>query len=116
VTWLKVDDSFYDHPRVEEVPLSALGLWVRCGAYTSRWLNDGYLKQRIVRRLDGRTRDVAALVDAGLWLPVTGSEFQFVMHDFHQWNPTAEQVRARRNHDRIRQEEWRASRHLSRRD
>lgn len=117
MSWLKVSDSLWRHRRTNEVPAAALGLWIRAGSLTADQLDNGYLKAKEIKRyLDGRPREVDALVDAGLWLPVSGGEFQFVMHDYHQYNPTAEQVRARRDHDRNRQEEWRATQRLSRRD
>jgi hypothetical protein len=88
VTWLKVDHNFHGHPKVEDVPLSAVGLWVRCGSYTACYELDGDVPVRIARRL-GRPRDIAALVDVGLWEPTTTG---FVMHDFLIYNPSAAQL------------------------
>lgn len=99
MTWLKVDDGFYDHPKVDDAPLSAIGLWVRCGSYTANKLLDGRVSRIVVRRLGGRVSDVDALVASGLWLPTADG---FVMHDFHDYNPTAEQVRRKREADRRR--------------
>lgn len=33
MTWFKVDDGFYDHPKVDQLPNAAVGLWVKCGAW-----------------------------------------------------------------------------------
>lgn len=89
--WLKVDDGFYDHPKVEEATLSALGLWVRCGSWSSRHKRDGLVPLRQVRKF-GRLRDAEALVDVGLWVPVPGG---FAMHDFLDYNPSKAELDAR---------------------
>ncbi|STD70923.1 Uncharacterised protein [Corynebacterium ulcerans] len=33
MTWFKVDDGFYDHPKFLDVPNAAVGLWVKAGAW-----------------------------------------------------------------------------------
>ena len=92
MTWLKVHDGFHGHPKVEDVPASALGLWVRCGSWATAYLTDGHIPGAIGARF-GRKRDADALVSVGLWLPEPGG---WVMHDFLDYNPSAQQVRAER--------------------
>lgn len=105
MTWLKVDDQLHGHPKVDGAGLSAMGLWVRCGSWASAYLTEGHIPASLTRTL-GRPRDVAALVDAGLWVP--NGMGGFAMHDFLDYNPTAAQVRARRAAARRRQEKRRA--------
>lgn len=104
MTWLKVDDALHGHPKVEQAGLAAVGLWVRCGSWSSAYLTDGHLPETIVKRF-GRARDVDQLVDCGLWIPEPGG---WVMHDFLDYNPSAQQVRAERAKARRRRAAQRA--------
>lgn len=90
--WFKVDDSFDTHAKAIRAGNQALGLWVRCGAYSARHLTDGFVPAEIAK-LYGRAGEVRALVAAGLWSPIEGG---YQMHDFHDYNPTSAQVRADR--------------------
>lgn len=90
--WFKVDDSFDTHAKAIRAGNQALGLWVRCGAYSARHLTDGFVPAEIAK-LYGRAGEMRALVDAGLWKPIEGG---YQMHDFHDYNPSSSQVRADR--------------------
>jgi hypothetical protein len=106
--WLKVDDQFHAHRKVIGVPLASLGLWVRCGSWAGAALSDGVVDAPIVRQYGGRARETDPLVEAGLWIPLIGGGF--VMHDFLEWNPSAEQVKAERSAGKRRAEEARLRR------
>ena len=67
MTWFKVDDGFYDHPKVIDLPLAAVGLWALAGAYCARHLTDGVITDRQIRAIGGTRKQAAALVAAGLW-------------------------------------------------
>jgi hypothetical protein len=106
MTWLKVDDQLHHHPKIETAGLAAVGLWVRCGSYAAAYLTEGHIPASIARAL-GRPRDIAALLDVGLWVP--NGMGGFTMHDFLDYNPTAEQVRRERARARARQAKRRAA-------
>lgn len=97
--WFRIDDTFHQHPKVLNAGNAATGLWVRCGAWSANYLTDGAVPVDIARRY-GRTREVEALLASRLWVQ-NGSGF--VMPDYLDYNPSAEQVRAERAHARERQ-------------
>lgn len=100
MSWFRVDDSMYDHPKFAELPLSAVGLWIKAASYCARYETDGYIKSAKVAPLGGRKRDIDRLVDAGLWEVVSGG---YRFHDWDSYNPTKAQQDAKRETDRIRQ-------------
>jgi hypothetical protein len=95
--WVRLDDNFPDHPKVVDAGPLAAWLYV-CGvAYASRYLTDGYIPAGQVRKLadvDGAAALADRLVEVGLWERVDGG---FQVHDFLEYNPSAEKVRAERS-------------------
>ncbi|MGH3495064.1 MAG: hypothetical protein ACRDQ1_17770, partial [Sciscionella sp.] len=115
MTWFKVDDSFHSHAKTLKAGNAALGLWVRCGSHCAQHLTDGFVPREIAL-LYGTTALAARLVEAGLWRPVDGG---WAMHDYHDYNPSAEKVQAERHAATQRQRSAREaakSRRVSRRD
>ena len=41
MTWFKVDDTFYGHPKTLKAGNAAVGLWVKAGAYAAQHLTEG---------------------------------------------------------------------------
>lgn len=66
MTWVKVEDTFPDHPKVLGLSDAALACWLRGLCYSSRHLTDGHLPAAALRVL-GTSRATAELVTAGLW-------------------------------------------------
>jgi 5-methylcytosine-specific restriction endonuclease McrA len=101
MTWFKIDDGFWSHPKVLELSDEAVALWVRAGSYCAGHLTDGVVKRGTLRLL-GATRDAATeLVLAGLW-DIDGETWTF--HDWDVYQPTRQQVEATRASDQRRQE------------
>lgn len=94
MTWFKVDDSFYDHPKVFDAPDCAVALWARAGCWAARNLTDGFVPAGMPARLcDDPDTAVKELVDRGLWRRAKGG-FQF--RDWTDYQPSAERVKATR--------------------
>ena len=113
MAWLKVDDGFYDHPKVDDLSLEAVGLWLLCATYSSKHLTGGFVSRTRVARFGGipsgtrsggriggdsvpddtRSNPVDELVQSGLLYEV-GEGYQF--HDWDAYNPSAEEAKARR--------------------
>jgi hypothetical protein len=102
MTWFKVDDSFYDHPKIMGVSLAARGLWTACGSYAARHLTNGRVADLVIVMIGGDEADTCRreLIDAGLWKPATGG-IQF--HDWAEYQPSRESVLAERAAARERQ-------------
>ncbi len=91
MTWFKVDDSFYDHPKVFDAPDCAVALWTRAGCWSARNLTNGFVPSNLPARLcDDPDTAIKELVRRGLWKRVSGG-YQF--HDWTTYQPTADEVR-----------------------
>ena len=107
MSWIKLDDQFADHPKV--IAAGPLASWMYvCGlTYAGRYLTDGFIPAGQVRKLadvDNATELAARLVEVGLWEP---TEDGYLIHDYHDYNPRADKVRAERAANAKRQAEWR---------
>lgn len=115
MSWFKVDDGFYDHPKVdalladeEDGPI-AVALWTLAGSWCSRHLTDGHIPAARVRRLGlpNATAAAAALVRAGLWHEDPGGD-GYHFHEWHERQPTRDAVIAKREAAASRMRERRA--------
>lgn len=102
--WFNVDDGFYDHPKVDDLPLDAVGLWTLSGAYCMRQLTDGEITESRVRKFGGTPESVDALLESGLWIR-TSDGYQF--KDWGDWQLTRAQVEEKREKERLRKQKQR---------
>lgn len=96
MAWIKIDDQFSDHPKV--IAAGPLAAWLYiCGlTYCGRYLTDGLIPQRQLRKLadvDNAEELAARLIEVGLWDEV---EDGFLVHDFLDYNPCRAEVIATR--------------------
>lgn len=91
-----VDDQVHGHPKFARAGLEAVGLWTLCLSYSAAYLTDGFVPTEIAQRYGGKlvTRLSKRLVGAELWEPCEGG---WKMHDYHEHNPSAEEVKAKRD-------------------
>ena len=115
--WFRVDDGFYDHPKLLAIPradrVAAAGLWSLAGSYCARYLTDGFITDSMARQLGGTPRLIAGLVEARLWIPVDDG-YQF--YDWGDYQATRVEVEAKRRAWRARQAKLRAAKAQSERD
>lgn len=90
MAWFRVDDAFHSHPKVMRAGTPAVGLWVRCGSYSSQHLTDGVIPREVAASY-GTRQQIAALVSAGLFVE---SDSGYVMPDYLDYNPSREEVLA----------------------
>lgn len=91
---LRMDDGYPDHPKVIGLSDRAFRLHVRLMCYASKHLTDGFIPKAVA----SKPRVVQELLDGRLIEPANGG---WRLHDYHDWNPTAEKVKAIR-HERAR--------------
>ena len=89
MSWFRVDDKSWGHAKVVRVGNSAWGVFCRLGAYASDHLTDGIIPTGIVL-LIAQQNDIDRLIDCDL-LEQIDAEF-FRLHDFLDYNPSAEEV------------------------
>lgn len=106
MTWLKVDDGFTDHPKIEALSDQAFRLHVAGLCFCARTLSDGKVPEDRVRRLLPKVtkRMVTELVDGGLWLPIQAG---FEIKDYLAYNPSRAEVEKQRTERAERQKKWR---------
>lgn len=116
MAWVSIDDQFHDHPKAEQVGPLGRDLYVAGLEYANRNLTDGFIPKATAGRLVsfydipgiGVTVNpydiVNLLLDAGLWIAVEGG---FEIHDYLDYQPSAEEVTRRREQKRERQQRWR---------
>jgi len=107
MTWFRVDDKFWGHPKQTALPAGAVALWVRAGSWSADQLTDGRVPEHMVLMLGAKRRDAQQLVTAGLWAVVDGG-YQF--HEWTEWQPTREEVHAKRAEEAERKRKWREKR------
>ena len=104
MTWVRLDDTFGNHPKFYDSPLGALCqlLQIRAICYASQHLTDGRLPANILDQLTAGF-DVAIIGDdlaserqwseemvaAKLWEPRKGG---FMIHDYLKYNPSKKEV------------------------
>lgn len=105
MTWFKVDDQLAFHPKAIDAGNTAMGLWVRAGSWCGAHLTEGELPTHMIRTLGAQTRDAKRLVDVGLW-EKTSDGYRF--RNWDEYQPTKDQVDAKREADRERQRRHRS--------
>lgn len=107
--WVKLDDQFPDHPKVERISDGAFRLHVSALCHAARYLTDGVISDERPAKLISRFRPkyVSELLDAGLWVRQGRG---YVIHDFTHWNKTREHWEKKRADDAERLRLWREKR------
>lgn len=108
--WL--DDQIALHRKVVRAGNAAFGAWVRMLAHSRAQLTDGVLLDEIAR-IYATKREIEKLLEVGLLERVEGG---VRIHDFHEHNPTAAQVKAKREADAARKAASRSRRDRSEAD
>lgn len=95
--WARCDDSAHEHRKFKRAGLEATGLYWMAVSYCARYLTDGHvdhrwLEERVPQR-GRRVRLLDTLVENHLF-ELNGNGY--FVHDYHDYNPTAEKVRERR--------------------
>jgi hypothetical protein len=93
MSWVRLEDTFYDHPKVLAAGNAAVGLHILSICYSSAKLTDGHITPRIVRFLGGTPKLAARLVSCRLW---EVEEDGWLIHDFLDYNPSRETIEAHR--------------------
>jgi hypothetical protein len=98
VTWVKLDDSFFCHPKVVSVGAEASGLYVWGLTYSAHNLTDGHVPAAWVRQaVGGRAKKLSGLlVEHGLW---SENGAGWLIHDYDKYNPSRERILAKRQAD-----------------
>lgn len=92
MSFVRLDDRIAFHPKVIAAGDEAIGLWVRMIAYACAHYTDGFISDEQLRNFPAKKATVERLLRARLLDRVRGG---VTIHDFHDWNQSSEQQRAR---------------------
>ena len=113
ITWFKVDDGLFANPKWGACSPHARALWVTAGSWAGKQEDSGKVPRHMLAFLGGRPRDAAELVKNGLW-EIDPEGWRF--HDWFDFQPSPEQIEAKRAAAAERQRKWRDKQRESRRD
>ena len=88
MSWVKLDDRFFDNPKIAALSDAAKCAYLEATCYCARELTDGHVPLNKAKALAGKPRVVQELVPH-LWEPANNG---FMVHDYLKYNPTREQV------------------------
>ncbi len=88
--WVRLDDSFADHPKIVGLSDTAFRAHVSALCYCNRHLTDGAFPVSALANVSPTAS--AELVKAGLWSKQVASGC-FAIHDYLDYQPTRERVR-----------------------
>lgn len=112
VSWLRIDDGFIEHGRIEGLSDRAFRLHVAGLCHCAKNLTDGLVTEPSLRSLCGRLRasrkHVSELVDAGLWLEHEARSAH-IIRDYLDYNPTRTNVKEKQAGARERMQRVRAN-------
>lgn len=107
MTWTKLDDSFYDNPKIIEGGNEVAGAFARSLSYCGKHNTDGTFPKVIGDDIARRKKVTDTLLELGLWI-LDGR--RYFIPDYLEFNPSAEQVEKDRATARERMRELRANR------
>lgn len=112
--WVKIDDRIVDHPKMYAAArhlgrhghVRAFSVYVAGLCYANSHLTDGVLTKAVIAsfRIDRKPLDVAAVLaydDVRLWESI---ENGYRIHDYHVMNPTADEIKIKRDWDAKRKQ------------
>lgn len=97
MTYFKVDDGIWGHPKFSLLSNDAIALWVMAGSWCGRYVTDGLLPFQSLAMVRGSKQSAQELVDAGLWLETPDG---WLFHDWHDYQYTKAEVESRREYER----------------
>lgn len=98
MSWLRIDDGFIEHERIDPLSDRALRLHVAALCHCARNLTDGHVTEKNTKVLRARAsnatqRHIDELLAAGVWQKNGDG---YVIRDYLDYNPAAEKVREER--------------------
>ena len=106
--YFRTDDQMHGHPKARRAGLSALGLWGMGGSHSMAYKTDGFVPEWFVMSWPGGRKAADQLTTAGLWSPAEkDGEDGYQFHDWHDYQPSADEIERDRQRARERQRESR---------
>ena len=111
MAWFKVDDGFHASRKLLRIPkrgrFAAVGLWTVAGSWAADQLTDGHVPDYMIAEWACPPTAPESLVDAGLWQRTHDG---YLFYNWHEYQPSKQDVDAERAASRERMRELRARR------
>lgn len=110
MAWVRFDDGFFRHPKVATAGRDARDLYMASVFYANQNLTDGFIPEGVIRMIAAdagiasHNKAVKALVSVVMWEEVEGG---YQIHDYLDYQQSAEQITVSRESNAKRQEEYR---------
>jgi len=105
MTWIKINDSFPDHPKIIGLSNEAFRTHIHGLCYCGRFLTDGFIPIAAINKL-GTNETVIALVEAKLWIEDLNAN-GFVILNYLEHQTSKSQVEEKRKAVRERVKRYR---------
>lgn len=109
MTWFRVDDKFYSHEKVVQIPrgerAEAIGTWTLCGTWSAAHERDGFVPEHMLDELGATIAGAESLIRVHLWKRRRGG---FVFVNWDEFQPTRAEKMEKRRSDSERQAAKRA--------
>ena len=93
MSWAKLDDGFWMHPKTVRAGNEAAGIFCRCLSYCGAYLTDGLIPEAVALSIAGKPRALEQAIEAGLLTRLdTGSIF---IPNYSEYNPLRGEVEAK---------------------
>jgi hypothetical protein len=107
VTWVKIDDSFPNHPKIVGLTDKAFRIHISGLCYCGTYLTDGFVPMTIAARFANEDMQyIVELTQAGLWREAP-QDNGFHIHDYLAHQTSKTQVEEKRQTVRERQKRYR---------
>lgn len=107
MVWLQIQANIAEHKKFDKAGPVAAWLWLAGVGYCRINETDGFIRKGIVAALvpglagNGAFRAAAKLVEVKLWHEDLGG---YRVNDYHEWNPSKEELESKRKADRLRKD------------
>ena len=101
MTWIKLEDSFPDHPKISQLSDKAFRVHISALCYCGKYLTDGVIPAPIANRLcvNNGSRVIKRLVEIGLWSRVEGG---YEINDYLKYQTSKAQAEMEKETNRLR--------------
>lgn len=106
MSWAKIDDRFWIHPKVTSVGNAGAGIFARMLSYCGCFLTNGLVPADVVAIIVGADRDVLQLMHDRGTIEIYESGAVHI-RDYLDYNPPKDKVEADREAARLRMQERR---------
>lgn len=105
--WVKIDSDFWTHPKVLKAGEKLAVKHQRAMCWSTAHATGGRVPRYALPELRMTRGDVDKLLAVRLWDAIPGDQDAWQIHDWHVYNPDAEQAKERRDGWEVQRLRWR---------